>query len=157
LLPPLRNDTSNEETELRSWTEELVAKVASRQASNFLRGAARHLINEEAKANCGDKLQAIYREAGTVSYMLWTRRTTMRCYTLHEMGRPLFNPDSQRLAPHTSVKYDNHKDQLKGKPISVLVHPLLEVYGTDDAKDYDQGRTWASAEVWLDSRKPPAS
>jgi hypothetical protein len=30
----------------------------------------------------------------------------------------------------------------------------LQLYGTNDAKDYDRGSVWAPAEVWLDSRKP---
>ena len=34
----------------------------------------------------------------------------------------------------------------------MFVHPLLEVAGTDEAKDYDQERVWAKGVVWLDSK-----
>jgi len=76
----------------------------------------------------------------------------MRCLTLHEMGHPTFDIDNQCLVPHTLVRYDEHDDKLQNTPITVIVHPLLEVYGTDKAKDYDKWRVWSPAEVWLDSR-----
>ena len=78
----------------------------------------------------------------------------MRCYTLKHLGRLAFNPESEDLIPHSSVKLEQFEDLLKGRPISLIVHPLLQLYGTNDAKDYDRGSVWAPAEVWLDSRKP---
>jgi hypothetical protein len=131
----------------------LISKVANRQATHFLEGPAQHLIRDEAKANCGSKLQSIYHTAANISYMMWTRRTTMKCYTLKHLGRLAFDPESKDLIPHSSVKYDQFEDQLEGRPISLIVHPLLQLFGTNDAKDYDRGSVWAPAEVWLDSRK----
>lgn len=78
----------------------------------------------------------------------------MRCYTLKHLGRLAFNPESKDLIPHSSVKFEQFEDLLEGRPISLIVHPLLQLYGTNDAKDYDRGSVWAPAEVWLDSRKP---
>lgn len=79
----------------------------------------------------------------------------MKCYTLTNFSpRPLpFHPDCKDFIPHSSVKFEEFEDQLKGRPITLIVHPLLQLYGTDDAKDYDRVSTWAPAEVWLDSRK----
>ncbi len=152
LLPPLRADSKDGEKSLRSWTEGMIAKVSKRQASEFIAGSARHLISKDVKTGYAEKLKAIYQEAATLSYMLWTRRTAMRCFTLHEMDHPTFDADSKHLVPHTLVRYDDHEDQLRNKPITVIVHPLLQVYGTDEAKDYDKRRVWAPAEVWLDSK-----
>ncbi|PQE32768.1 kinesin heavy chain protein [Rutstroemia sp. NJR-2017a WRK4] len=152
LLPPLRNDTSDGEKELHNRTQEMITTVADRRASEFLKSPARYMISDKADANYGDKLRSIYREAASISYMLWTRRTTLRCWTLEDMGRPVFHPDSKELVPHSSVNFEEHEDQLEGRPITILVHPLLKAYGTDEAKDYDRDRVWAPAEVWLDSR-----
>jgi hypothetical protein len=135
------------------WTSGLISKVANLQATHFLEGPARHLIRDEAKANSGSKLHRIYHMAANISYMMWTRRTTMKCYTLKHLGQPAFDPESKDLIPHSSVKYDKFKNQLKGKPISLIIHPLLRLFGTNDAEDYDRGSVWAPAEVWLDSRK----
>ena len=154
LLPPLRNDTTSQEKGLHRWTSELISKVANLQAAHFLEGPARHLIRDEAKANSGSKLQSIYQTAANISYMMWTRRATMKCYTLKHLGPLAFNPESKDLIPHSSVKFDQFEDLLEGRPISLIVHPLLQLYGTNDAKDYDRGSVWAPAEVWLDSRKP---
>ncbi|PQE13093.1 hypothetical protein CJF30_00003003 [Rutstroemia sp. NJR-2017a BBW] len=153
LLPPIRNDTTNGEKELHNRTQEMITTVADRRASEFLNSPARYMISDKADANYGDKLRAIYREAASVSYMLWTRRTTLRCWSLEDMGRPVFQPDSKELVPHSSVNFEDHEDQLEGRPITILVHPLLKAYGTDEAKEYDRDRVWAPAEVWLDSRK----
>jgi len=77
-----------------------------------------------------------------------------RLETLRHLHQPTFDPESKDLIPHSSVKFDQFEDQLEGRPITLIVHPLLQLYGTNDAKNYDQGSVWAPAEVWLDSRKP---
>ena len=99
-------------------------------------------------------LSEIYVDAGKLSYRLWTQRTTMKIWTLKDMGPRGFDADNQYLKPHPSVKYDEHDDQLKGKLITLIVHPLVEAFGKDDGKDYnyDKSRIWASAEVWLNSK-----
>jgi hypothetical protein len=154
LLPQLRDDATSQEKELHRWTSELISNVANLQAAHFMEGPARHLIGDGAKTNPGSKLQSIYQMAANISYMMWTRRATLKCCTLRHLHEPTFHPESKILIPHSSVKYDQFEDQLEGRPISLIVHPLLQLYGTNDAKNYDQGSVWAPAEVWLDSRKP---
>lgn len=129
----------------------MILDKADRQASKFLKGAALYLISNEAPVDAGDKLKAIYREAATLSYKLWSRRTSLACTTLNDLDHPIFEPTSIYMVAHSSVNYEKHENLLNGKPISIIVHPCLTVSGTDDAKDYDQQRVWAPAEVWLDS------
>ncbi len=148
----MRTDSRDGEKTLKRWTEGMIARVSERQALDFIGGPARHLISNDAITSSAKKLKDIYQEAAATSYRLWTRRTTMKCLTLHEMGQPTFDPDSTYLVPHTLVRYDDHDDQLRNKEITVIVHPLLKVYGTDEATDYGEGRVWAPAEVWLDSK-----
>jgi hypothetical protein len=152
LLPLLRNDSREGEKALRSWTEGPIAKVSNRHTSDFLASPAQRLIDNKAIANTAKKLKPIYQEAASISYMLWTRRTTMKCVTLQEMDRPIFDVENAYLVLHPLVHPENHKDELKGRPITLIVHPLLQVYGTDEARDYDEGRVWIPAEVWLDSK-----
>ena len=124
-------------------------------ASSFLYGPARHLLDPSNREE-GMKaaLSEIYVDAGKLSYRLWTQRTTIKIWTLKDMGPRGFDADNQYLKPHPSVKYDEHDDQLKGKLITLIVHPLVEAFGKDDGKDYnyDKSRIWASAEVWLNSK-----
>lgn len=73
----------------------------------------------------------------------------MKCTTLKDMGNPTFDPESLHMADHSVIHPDDHEGRLKVQYISVIVYPLLEVWGTDEARDYDQARVWAAAEVWF--------
>jgi protein-tyrosine-phosphatase len=150
LLPPLRAGNTDGEKGLHQWTEGMIAKVAELHASRFAASSARYLIDTNT-ANI-KKLNSIYQEAASVSYMLWTRKTAMRLVTLSDMGSPNFDVDDSRLKPHTMVHPDDHDDKLKGRQITLIVHPLLRVYGTDEGRDYDNARVWVPAEVWFDTR-----
>jgi hypothetical protein len=128
----------------------MIAKVAELHASRFATSSARYLIDTNT-ANI-KKLNSIYQEAASVSYMLWTRKTAMTLVTLSDMGSPTFDVDDSTLKPHTMVHPDDHDDKLKGRQITLIVHPLLRVYGTDEGRDYDNARVWVPAEVWFDTK-----
>lgn len=151
-LPPPRPSEHDGERKLRGWTEGMIRQASLQQAHAFATGSARHLINFDTETDHTKKLNSIYQEAGMIAYLLWTRKTTMRCTTLKDMVNPVFDIDNPQITPHSLVHFEDHDDKLKGRPISVVVNPLLRVYGTDEAKDYDKGRVWAAAEVWLDSK-----
>ncbi|KAF7932505.1 uncharacterized protein EAE98_003804 [Botrytis deweyae] len=150
-LPPITPETSDAGKFLHYTTMDQIVRVADQQAFNFMEGPARWLISDEARNESADKLQAIYREAANISYMLWTRRTALEVFFLEDMRNMHFRFDNKYTVPHSSVKYEDHEDQLEGRALSIIVHPCLVVSGTDDAKNYDQRRVWAPAEVWLDS------
>ncbi|RAL64444.1 hypothetical protein DID88_001920 [Monilinia fructigena] len=155
LLPPAAT-ASEKEKVLRDHTETSMTLMSDLQAAGFLEGAAQYLISDEARANCEAKLRAIYLEAATISYNLWTRKTFLKCTTFKGLNYRGFHPDDKHIIPHSSVDFESHEDQLVGKAISIMVHPLLEAYGSDEGKDYDQGRVWAPAEVWLNSSRKPS-
>jgi hypothetical protein len=148
-MPPLQSNTTNGEKQLRHITEGIITKVAQEHAEAFLNGPARYLMEITDKA--AKKLRKIYNDAAIQSYMLWTRRTEMRVYTLRDMPQPCFDAESPDFDPDALMRPENHDGHLKGKPITVLVHPLLEVAGTDAATDYDKSRVWAKGIVWVDS------
>lgn len=152
LLPPLRSSTSVRQEHLRNGTELLILKAAAHHASRFMAEAAGNLItkDEVKKRESGQKLQAIYHDAALLSYKLWTRKVALRCTTLKDLKNPTFDPQSQSFQPHSLVRPDKYEDQLLGRPISVMVHPLLEAFGTDEGEDYLEGRVWAAGVVWLD-------
>jgi len=157
LLPQLGNNATKGEENLHESNKANIAKAAEQQASIFLTGPARHLIDTDTKIDYNKKVRGIYQEAATLSYRLWTCRTALKFSSLHELKNSTFNIENPRLLPHTLVKYDDHEDKLKGRPITVIVHPLLEVYGTDEAENYENARVWMAAEVWLDSKVAEAS
>ncbi|KAH8650614.1 hypothetical protein BGZ60DRAFT_421435 [Tricladium varicosporioides] len=150
LRPQLREGNTDGEKGLHQWTEGMIAKAAELHASRFAASSARYLVDTNT-ANT-KKLNSIYQEAASVSYMLWTRKIAMRLISLSDMGSPTFDVDDSRLKPHTMVHPDDHDDKLKGRKITLIVHPLLQVYGTDEGRDYDNARVWIPTEVWFDTR-----
>jgi hypothetical protein len=104
---------------------------------------------------CLEGLGEVYYQAAQVAYNLWTRRQTFKVSTRADMGPITFDADNALIAPHPSVRVDDHRGQLKGRPVTLIVHPLLEVVGTDEGEDFDQEpRVLIPAEVWLDSSLP---
>ncbi len=123
-------------------TEENIAKVSEWYVLDFVHGAARYLLDPKVNNDAMNKgLQSIYLEAGTLSYNLRTKRTTLDCITLRDIAELTFDADSEAFKPHSLVRYYEHGDQLKGKPITLMVHPLLRVLGTDEGKDYNCERS----------------
>ena len=150
LLPPPQVSNTDGEKSLHQWTKGMIAKVAELHASRFAASSARHLIDANT-ANI-KRLNSIYQETALDAYMLWTRRTAMKLVTLSDMGSPTFDVDDSRFKPHNMVHPDDHGDKLKGRHITLVVHPLLQVYGTDQGRDYDKVRVWAPAEAWFDTK-----
>ncbi len=151
-MPPLRGDTLEGETKLHHDTENTIARVAQEQAMAFLASPASLLMENSTEPVVVQKLERIYDEAAKQSYMLWTRRTELRCYTLRNLEQPDFDAGSPLFESDALVRYEDHDDQLKCRPVTVMVDPLVQVAGTDEAKNYDQERVWAKGVVWLESK-----
>jgi hypothetical protein len=154
LYPQLRGSSTDAEINLHSLTDSQIVKVSEWHAERFIDGPAHHLIQSDSEGQFIQRVKAIYRTAAGLSYQLWTRRTAIKCITLRDMEpHASFVLDNPWMEPHTLVRYDDHPDQLSGRLFTVVVHPIVEAFGTDKGEGYDQkGRVWAKAVVWLDSR-----
>lgn len=150
-MPELRYDTSDAEKKMRTDTERVVARIAEQQASSFLAGPAQYLINLRAKTDFSSKLKKIFNEAASISFLLSTQRTVMRCRSLHDLAPFTFDGDCPQFTPDNLVRYEGQEERLKGSTVTLMVHPLLEVYGTDEAEDYSTSRVWAPGVVWFDN------
>jgi hypothetical protein len=137
-MPPLTDDSSDSEKQLRQMTEESILQAAHQHASAFLASSAQFLMDSNTKNDLTNKLKKIYSDAARLSYMLWTRRTAMRCLTLHEIRDLSFNSESRDFDPDPLVRWEDRGDDLEDEPITLMVHPILKVYGTDEGRDYDQ-------------------
>lgn len=151
LLPPVREDTTEEERNLRRTTEGFVEAAANHHASAFLASPATLLMIGQS-TSVTEKLRKIFKDAAKLAYALWTRRTEMKCTTLNDVKDLLFDPDSEIFEPDGLVRYEDHQDLLEGRKVTIMVHPLLQAFGSDEATDYDQARTWAKGVVWLNSK-----
>jgi hypothetical protein len=91
------------------------------------------------------KLQKIFSDAASLSYMLWTERGSIRCRTLRYLTPLTFQGESAQLCPDVLVKWDGDEERLTAHEVTVIMHPLLEVCGNADAEDCDKWRVWAAA------------
>ena len=153
LMPPLRQAMSATEKQMRRNTEALIASIADQQALRFLASPARYLIASGSTQDSVPKLKNIFSKAATMSYMLWTQRTEMRCLTLHDLAPLTFDPDCSRFTPDSLVRCEGQEEHFRDRRVTVMVHPLLEVHGTDAAEDYNKSRVWAAGIVWFDNRE----
>jgi hypothetical protein len=119
-MPPLRYDTSVAEKRLRSKTEDLNAQIADQKALDFLASPARHLINTNVRPDLTPKLQKIFSDAASLSYMLWTETGSMRCRTLRDLTPLTFQGESAQLCPDALVKWDGDEERLTGREVTVL-------------------------------------
>ena len=76
----------------------------------------------------------------------------MKYFTLKELHDLRFEGNSEGFTPDPLVQYEEDDDEdedLMGRRVALLIHPLLIVCGSDEAKDYDQERVLARGIVWV--------
>lgn len=152
LSPSIQEDAHPSEKRVKSNTEALRQKVCSRHAAAFLEGPARHLLQaipNEATSDRAQRLENIFQTAGKLSYQLWTQRTFFECRGLLELKGESFSIDSAIMEMHPLIHLDEAPARLSERPIMMIVSPLVRVWGTDEAEDYDHCRVLAKAVVWL--------
>jgi len=162
MLTPSSSDPTHEEIDLLQSRDDRMRDIAKARALSFLAGFNLVFIEffttQEETITCQENLEAIYFQAAQVAYNLWTRRQTFKVTTLADMGPVTFDADNALMEPHPSVRVDDHQRRLKGRPVTLIMHPLLEVIGTEEGEGFDQEpRVLMPAEVWLDSSLPGAA
>ncbi|KAL2169755.1 hypothetical protein VTG60DRAFT_5651 [Thermothelomyces hinnuleus] len=131
-------------------------KAACRElAGVFYNSPAKHLIKPASRADwnaaaqCFNDLESIVQYAGELSFRLWSRRTTLRVLTLHELRGTPFRKGSEYMRAHPLHRLYEDDDRCDGWFVSVVAHPAVVGLGSSDGKDYSTPRVWFKAEVWL--------
>lgn len=152
LSPSTNDDAPASEKKIKNQIEACRRKVCSRHAESFLEGPGRHLLQitkSDVPSDRVQRLENIFQTAGKLSCQLWTQRTHFRCRGLTELQGQPFSIDSPIMELHPLIHLDEAPAGLNGHTISMVVNPFVQVWGTDEAEDYDQSRVWAKAVVWL--------
>ncbi|AEO57895.1 hypothetical protein MYCTH_2062435 [Thermothelomyces thermophilus ATCC 42464] len=124
-------------------------------AGVFYNSPARHLIKPasradgEAASHCFNDLESIMQYAGELSHRLWSRRTTLRVRTLHDLRETPFREGFEYMRAHPLHRLYEDDDRCDGWFASVVTHPAVVGLGSSDGKDYSTPRVWIKAEVWL--------
>lgn len=150
LHPQLTQDANVGTVEMHSDTDNRIVQAALLQARRFVDWPGSVLIKPACSPDPYNKIGDIFVQAARLAYELWTRKTALRCITLVNMDPNVrFSTTDPGMVHHALVKYNESEEELNGRPLRLVVHPLLQVWGTDDGDNYDKNRVWMPAEVWL--------
>lgn len=107
-----------------------------------------------------DTLKQIYFDAAKQCYALGLHKISFVSTSLHQFPETerVFDINSRNLRAHSLVRYEKHGDNLRGRPIELMVHPALRFYGNyqGDATRYEGEKDQAEwilipGEVWVQS------
>lgn len=112
----------------------------------FFAGIAGKLIEREASKDQLDQLDQLFVRAKNLSLNIWARKSNIICAFTKQLEDEVYAADSRRIVAHELFLDDRFL--LQDKRFSVLVHPLLEVYGTEEGCGYATGRVLTPAVAW---------
>lgn len=126
VFPEVQNDAQVEIA--RAQTQRYLNLAVDFQVRDFTESPARYLFNMGSDTE--KKLRSLYQEAADISYHLWNRRTALKISARDDLNR-LFDIDDPKMALHSMVNEDT-KDKLTGQPITLFVHPMIGLFGTEE-------------------------
>jgi hypothetical protein len=96
------------------------------------------------------ELGDIFREAGELSYGLWTQKPDFKFLDIKALPRR-FDRGNNQMEPHQLHRelLDMDGGCLDGKDIVLVTHPALLAYGTAEGTEYCNARVLKKAVVWL--------
>lgn len=94
-----------------------------------------------------DELMAIIGSFGDLAIELWSQKSNIKCQYLDTFEHIPYQHADKRMEIARAVGIETGDAKLDGRPIPVLVQPLILGCGTHDGKDYDKHRTWSRAVV----------
>jgi hypothetical protein len=113
----------------------------------FLSGSAGKLIKYTTE-DFQSQLDRLFMRAKHLSLDIWTRRSTIVCSFIQALKDEVYVDKSKKLVPHPLFLPED-LSELYGKQFSILVHPLIEVFGNEEGQEYSEGRVLTSAVVWF--------
>lgn len=129
----------------------------------------RHYVEEELLPQCGqlirsqlpqsdmDELTRIIESFGNFAIELWSQNTRLTCVYLESFEDKVYHHADKHMEIARAVGIDESDTKLDGRPIPVVVQPLILGYGTHDGKDYEKYKVWSKAVVWVRKNEEPAT
>lgn len=113
----------------------------------FLSGVAGKLT-EDTSEELQRRLDRLFGRAKNLSLNIWARRSNLVCSFAQDLKDEVYADLSEKLVPHTFLLPED-RSTLQNKHFSVLVHPLMEVFGNEEGQEYSKGRILAPAVAWF--------
>ena len=130
----------------RERIEQLYRAVAEAFLADFT-----FLVRSELPEEEKESLINTFRAFGDFSIRLWSQKYHVEYSGLWRLRDRRFMLAAPDMIAADAVKLDENDKSLDGRPIAVVLQPLIEGYGTPDGKEYNKRRIWSKAKVWVSS------
>jgi hypothetical protein len=109
---------------------------------------------------CGKtQLLDVVVEFGLLALQLWSQKSHVVYHGLNYFSKLSFSVNSDEMQAARVVRLEENDARLDGRPIPIVVQPLIVAFGTPDGKDYQKRKIWSKAVVWVSNKNhvPPAA
>jgi hypothetical protein len=113
------------------------------------------LLHPEMQEQARQTLREPVVKFGEFAIQLWSMRSDVRFGELPYFSKRPFALRSDEMRVARAVRLGDYDTSLDGRPIQVVVQPLITAYGTPDGRKYQRRRIWSKAVVWVSSKKGP--
>jgi hypothetical protein len=96
-----------------------------------------------------ESLSRIQARFGELALQLWSTKLNI-IYHHREYGNIPFALVSEASRV---VRLDEYDTALDGRPIQVVVQPMIAAFGTPNGKEYQKRKIWAKAVVWISNKR----
>lgn len=114
------------------------------------------LLNQSSISNARKSLCDPMERFGELALQLWSTKIDIRYCHLGTYGNTQFALASEEMQAARVVRLDEYDTALDGRPIQVVVQPMIAAFGTPDGKEYQKKKIWAKAGVWISNKDRPA-
>ncbi|ORY07256.1 hypothetical protein BCR34DRAFT_590331 [Clohesyomyces aquaticus] len=129
----------------------LIEDFLSRGTGSFIDSDA---VSDDSRIK---ELDDILRRAARLSYRLWTQKTRIIILGISQLGLDngdgvsRFSNGAELVQHHAYHNVELARDDrcLNGKPIAIMTHPAVIVYGDSSGENYSSYKVWKKAETWM--------
>lgn len=163
-------DQEGNEAKVHAWRASTVQTLAgSDQARMIIASSYRRYLEDKVLPRYGklictplresdrDELVTIMESFGNLSIELWSQKTNVRCHFLEAFADQVYTQADKHMEIAQAVGIEDGDTRLDGRPIPVVVQPLILGFGTHDGKDYEKCKIWSRAVVWVSKDEEPAA
>jgi hypothetical protein len=155
-------DNEGRESEVHAWRASTVKTlVGSAHAREKIRDAYEEYVEDHLSEHCKDFVRPDIQQAdwedlvgivaafGDFAIELWSQKYHVQYFCLNFFEDKLYRVSDNIMELAPAVGVEDGDASLDGRPIPCLVQPLIVGFGSHDGKDYDKGRVWSRAVVWV--------
>ena len=113
------------------------------------------LLRPELAETAHEQLYELAVEFGRLATRLLSLPSVISCHGIDHFQTVAFGVESAETDVARVVPLEEHDSSLDGRPIPLVVQPMIVGHGTAEGKSYSQRKVWSKAVVWVSSKADP--